>query len=149
MSQSEPVMSIGDKIAFVRKAAGLSQEAFARQIGIGRSAYQHYERNEHDVPSSVLTTLCKQFGIDPTWLLFDDGEKLISERGRGSLEISRYLCDFVEGRARRLGKTLTEQKKWEIIHIIADDFFEADGDLEQISSKCEETTDNLIRLVAA
>lgn len=142
-------MLIGDKIALIRKANGLSQEACSQRLGISRSAYQHYERNEHDVPASVIKKFCDEFEVDSTWLLFGDGEARINERNRGILEISRFLLAFVEQRARETRKDLPEEKKWEVVNFIAADFWGRRAEIERIAKDMEKRVDDIIYMMAA
>ncbi len=52
-------MTIGEKISFLRKRKGLSQEQVAEMIGISPQGYGKIERNETDVQYSRLEAIAK------------------------------------------------------------------------------------------
>ena len=149
MQRAKDTMLTGDKIALIRKAAGLSQEACSQRLGISRSAFQHYERNEHDVPASVIKRFCDEFGIDSTWLLFDDGDARIAERNQSICQITRFILEFVEDRASAAGKALSKSKKWEVVDFIASDFWSENSAPENVAKEIKEKVDNIIYLIAA
>lgn len=52
-------MTIGEKISFLRKRKGLSQEQVAEMIGISPQGYGKIERDETDVQYSRLESIAK------------------------------------------------------------------------------------------
>lgn len=68
-------MSVHDRLAEVRKDAGLTQTEFAERIKVSRRAYVNYERGEREIPSSLLLLLHDELSISPTWLLTGKGRK--------------------------------------------------------------------------
>lgn len=52
-------MIIGEKISFLRKRKGLSQEQVAEMIGISPQGYGKIERDETDVQYSRLEAIAK------------------------------------------------------------------------------------------
>jgi len=61
--------SIATRLESVRRAAGLTQAAFALQIGVPKRTYLGWERNEREPPISLLDALEREFGVDPIWLI--------------------------------------------------------------------------------
>lgn len=53
----------------VRQDSGLSQEAFSKRLGISRGAFQHYVKGAHDIPTSVIAALKREFDVDPYWMV--------------------------------------------------------------------------------
>jgi transcriptional regulator with XRE-family HTH domain len=58
---------IGTRIAQVRYP--LSQSKFADSLGIHKNTLIRYENEERLPDSSLLLRICKQYDVDPTWLL--------------------------------------------------------------------------------
>ncbi|MBE6048925.1 MAG: helix-turn-helix domain-containing protein [Clostridium sp.] len=54
-------MTIGEKIKKLRKDRGLTQENFAKEIGISRFSLINYERGARKVPEDVLKRICNVF----------------------------------------------------------------------------------------
>lgn len=71
-STNENILS-AKRFLSVRKAQNFSQQQFADELGISLRSEQNYERGERKIPSDVITTVAKKFGVDPLWLL--DGSK--------------------------------------------------------------------------
>lgn len=81
-------MTIGERIKHVRTLNKLSQEAFAKKIGIKGSAISLYESNERTVTETSIKSICREFQIDEEWLRtgkgkpekdFDTVDQLITE----------------------------------------------------------------------
>jgi len=84
--------TLGARIALVR--GHMTQEEFAKRLGIGRATLVRYEKNENDTPSSILQVLIKEFGADPQWLLLGVGESLKEEERREAILLSHFRhCD--------------------------------------------------------
>ena len=57
-----------DRIKDVRKAAGLNQTDFGKRVGVSLSAVQKWESGENVVSDSVIILICREFGVNETWL---------------------------------------------------------------------------------
>ncbi|MGL5839647.1 MAG: helix-turn-helix domain-containing protein [Sphingorhabdus sp.] len=66
-------MTIGQRFFEIRRRAGETQTEFAAKLGISQSALVTYERNDRDPPASAMVSLCKKYGVSPTWLLMGNG----------------------------------------------------------------------------
>lgn len=60
---------LGSRIAQLRKAAGLSQQAIADELGIAQQTYAHYEVGRLRMPMSLLPKLAERFGVGTDELL--------------------------------------------------------------------------------
>lgn len=60
--------TIGERIARVRKAAGLSQESFAQIGGVGRQTQIHYEKNDRSPDAAYLAGLASA-GYDVYYII--------------------------------------------------------------------------------
>jgi len=67
----EPRALVGQRIRDGRERLGLSQEAFAEQIGTSFQQVSRVERGEHDLRLSTLLLFAGGIGIDPSELLRD------------------------------------------------------------------------------
>ena len=141
--------SLGTKLAAIRTDLGMSQETFARALGVSRSAFQHYERDQHEVPASMLQEVCKKFGVSPIWLLLDDGAEVAAQQRRLHFGAAELLAEFVDKRAKTLNKMLTKSERGRIIEFLADEFFNPRMGISVVPDAFEEKVDNVIRLVAA
>ena len=61
--------TLGERIAALRKEAGLSQQAVADKLGIAQQTYAHYEVGRARMPVSLLPEFADLFGVGADELL--------------------------------------------------------------------------------
>jgi transcriptional regulator with XRE-family HTH domain len=61
--------ALGQRLAVLRKAAGLSQQAVADELGIAQQTLAHYEVGTARMPVSIVPTFAKLYGVDANELL--------------------------------------------------------------------------------
>lgn len=62
-------MSLGDRIRFLRKARGLTQEELTAKAKLGRNAVSRYENDSVDIPGRALVAICDALEVDPMELM--------------------------------------------------------------------------------
>ncbi|WOQ18841.1 helix-turn-helix transcriptional regulator [Raineyella sp. W15-4] len=62
---------MGQNLRSYRQARGLSQEAFADQLGVHRTYMGGLERGERNLTLQSLERLAEELGVDPVRLLQD------------------------------------------------------------------------------
>lgn len=102
-SQVESAALAGRLIA-LRRAAGLTQEDVAMQLGIGRSAYAYYETGGSLPTLDSLSRLATVFGVTTDYLL---GR---SELPAGHLAVGDVLSPEGEWRANALAALSKNEK---------------------------------------
>lgn len=68
-------MSMGDRLRQLRLERHLSQEEVARQVGITRSAYSHYEINNRHPVYETLIKLANYFNVSLDYIIGGAGAK--------------------------------------------------------------------------
>lgn len=66
--------ALGQRLKSLRKIRHLSQEAVAKELGIMRCTYYHYESGRTVPPAKTLYALARLYDISPDVLLYPDGE---------------------------------------------------------------------------
>ncbi|MBN8736346.1 MAG: helix-turn-helix transcriptional regulator [Xanthomonadales bacterium] len=108
--------ALGARLAAVRAATGLSQNAFAESLGVSPRAYVNYERGEREMPVALFRTLYEIRGIDPAWLLVGpEAEPVRALERQLDLELLEELMRIVEEALRRAHKTLKPAKKARLV----------------------------------
>ncbi|HEY8604518.1 helix-turn-helix transcriptional regulator [Tsuneonella suprasediminis] len=102
--------AMADRFEQIRRAEGLSQEAFARRLGISRGAYQHYSRGGREIPSSVLAALLDEFGVDPYWMLRGDERGVATDKEELLVENAVSIVRMLQGAYERQGLKLSNEK---------------------------------------
>lgn len=130
--------SLGDRLAALRKAAGLSQSDLADRLEISRSSYQYYERNERDMPSSLLLKLCQIFDDDAHRILIGGPSPLV-------LDQIEEIASLVEERLEDLDIDISAQARWRVISKVLKDNFRLRPAVTRSADSDE--IDNLLRMM--
>ena len=69
MAEPDVKVLFGRRVRQLRRATGVSQEAFAHQIGIDRSYFGSIERGERNVSLDNICLIAKGLGVPPAELL--------------------------------------------------------------------------------
>lgn len=107
-------LAIGGRLVAAREAQRLSQVEFAERLGISPRAYQNYERGEREMPTTVLTALHAEFGIDPLWVLVGPRKLTASTKP----DVLEEVIIGVETHLQRTHKKLTPAKKARLIKVL-------------------------------
>lgn len=132
------ISSLGERLAALRKAAGLSQSDLATRLEISRSSYQYYERNERDLPASLLLKLCQIFDDDAHRILTGSPSPLV-------LNQIEEIASLVEERLEDLDIDISAQARWRVISKVLKDNFR----LRPISAQSADSDeiDSLLRMI--
>lgn len=68
---------MNERIMELRKSLGLSQEAFAKRIGIKGSAMSLIEGGRRNITTQVITAICREFGVNEDWLRNGTGDMFL------------------------------------------------------------------------
>ena len=80
-----------DRIRKIRRDLDLTQQEFADRIGIKRGAIANYEIGRNAPTDSVVSLICREFGVSEEWLRNGTGE-MFAPDASGELEalVRRY-----------------------------------------------------------
>ena len=65
---------MNERIRLLRKHLGLTADAFGEAIGIVRSAVSNIESGRRQPTNQLITSICRQFNVNETWLRTGEGE---------------------------------------------------------------------------
>lgn len=69
-------MTFGERLQQARKEKGLTQEMVAEMIGVAKSTYTGYERNNREPDVFKIKRLVEVLGVNSSWLLgVEEGDK--------------------------------------------------------------------------
>lgn len=77
----------------VRKALGLTQDKFSKELGVSKPTYVRYELGEIWPNATMLSIMTTKYNIDLNWLLTGDGEMFLGliEMDERYRELYRYM----------------------------------------------------------
>ena len=104
---AEAAQGFGERLATLRKAAGITQTAFAEEIGISQRMMAYYEGPTAHPPANLLATMARTLGVSVDTLL---GLETSKRRAKATdTRLARRLLEI-----EKLGAT----EKRQIIQII-------------------------------
>jgi len=65
------------RIKAVRNALGMTQEEFAKRIGVKRNTIATYEMGRSTPSDAGITLICREFNINETWLRTGSGDMFL------------------------------------------------------------------------
>ena len=63
-----------ERLVFLRKDVGLSQEKFAQRLNISRGALANIEQRTRNLTNRVIADICREFEVNEDWLRNGTGE---------------------------------------------------------------------------
>ncbi len=64
---------MSERLQYIRLKNNLNQKEFSKKIGIPPTTYRGYEISSSIPNAEVLARICKQFNVNPSWLLLGEG----------------------------------------------------------------------------
>lgn len=109
---------MNERIMELRKSLGLSQEAFAKRIGIKGSAMSLIEGGRRNITTQVVTAICREFGVNEKWLREGVGDMYVEmSRAEMATEIVGAALntdnEFIINTFIALGRLTPD--KWEVV----------------------------------
>jgi len=125
--------SLGSRIKAIRATQNITQQDFAERIGISRGGLANYEVDRNVPIDAVIVSICREFGVNESWLRTGEGEMLRPvDRDE---EIAAFMGDVMCGETpdfrRRLIAVLAklDSSEWELLEKMA----------QKLAAECKET----------
>lgn len=85
---------MNERIKEIRKSLGLSQEDFAKQLGLkSRGKIANIEFGKIEVDNDFASLICKQYNVSEKWLQTGEGEMFLPELDEEAVFVSQLLSD--------------------------------------------------------
>ena len=111
-----------ERIKELRKALGLTQQKFADRIGVKQNTVAQYEIGRNPPTDTVVTLICREFGVKEEWLRTGAGPMFIEKsRDEGLAELfGKVLAGDPDFRLRLLSAMprLTKEQ-WAMLEEVA------------------------------
>lgn len=107
------------RIKELRKHVGLTQAEFGERLGIKQNTVAQYEIGRNMPTDTVVELLCREFGVNETWLRTGEGEMFIPVSR--DAQIAAFVGNAMKGEEnnfqRRLLAVLARlsAEEWELI----------------------------------
>ena len=107
------------RIKELRKHLGLTQPEFADRIHVERSSIAGYENGKRAPRDATIELICREFGVNETWLRTGEGEMVTVSTRDAELAafMGRVLADWPGSIRRRMIYALSrlDESGWEVI----------------------------------
>lgn len=99
---------MGERLKELRKKLGLTQEEFAKRLGIKRNAVTNYEVGRNDPADLIVSLICREFSVNESWLRFGEGEIFIEKTKDEQIEdmVNEIMVEKPEDFRRRFVRAL-------------------------------------------
>lgn len=94
------VATFGDRLAGAREAAGLSQEQFAKRLGVRLTTVEAWEDDASEPRANRLQMMAGMLNVSIRWLLTGEGEGLDAPASPGTLSDTAQVALKDLGRIR-------------------------------------------------
>ena len=126
---------MNERIKEIRLSFGLTQVEFGRRIGVKQSAVTGYENGNLQPLDTVITSICREFGVNETWLRTGEGPQFVEVTRAEQIQqmVDDIMRDHPEAFRRRFVTALAglDDKGW----IALENFIDSITDQEEIDTR--------------
>lgn len=114
---------MNERIKLLRKTLGLNQTDFGERIGVKQGSVAGYESGARVPLDAVVTSICREFNVNETWLRTGEGE-MLNPVSRDE-QIVDFMGDILKNESdsfrRRFIAALSklDESEWEVLEKIA------------------------------
>lgn len=90
---------MNERIKVLRKALGLSQEAFGKRLGVTKAAISRIEHGYYEPTNQMILTICRMFYVNEDWLRTGNGgtDKIFLSQTADE-EYLNYCVELADGK---------------------------------------------------
>lgn len=122
---------MNERLKELRKSLGLTQQEFAERLGIKRNAVANYEVGRNAPADMVISLICREFGVNETWLRTGDGPQFVELTRAEEIQkmVDDIMRDHPEAFRRRFVTALAalDENGWIALEKFIDTFIDQNG----------------------
>lgn len=113
---------MNERLKLLRRELQLNQTEFGNRLGLKQSAVANYENGTRQPLDTVITSICREFGVSEQWLRTGEGEMFVP-RTKNQV-ITDFMADLVmedDSFKKRIIEALAQldARDWEELERIA------------------------------
>ena len=112
------------RIKEVRLKFGLTQVEFGKRIGVKQSAVTGYESGNRQPLDTIITSICREFGVNETWLRTGEGPQFVELTRTEEIQkmVDDIMYDRPESFRRRFVASLAalDESGWDALEKFID-----------------------------
>lgn len=115
-----------DRIKLIRQNAGMTQQEFAKQIGVSRNTIATYETSVRVPIDAIVLSICREFNINETWLRTGEGSMYMEENP--DFLLSKWFGEILGEDSSSFKKQLIlalsqmSEREWSLLQNFVDTF---------------------------
>lgn len=126
---------MNERIRELRLVLGLNQSEFGARIGLRQTSIANYEKGLRQPLDAVITSICREFGVNEEWLRTGEGPQFIEITRAEQIQqmVDDIMRDHPEAFRRRFVTALAglDDKGW----IALENFIDSITDQEEIDQR--------------
>lgn len=118
---------MNERIKELRKYLNMNQEEFGARIGVKRSTITNYETGDRVPLDTVVSSICKEFGVSEVWLRTGEGDMMraMSREEELSAMMGKLLTCEPSFKHRLISVLLRmDEGEWEMLERKANELLE-------------------------
>lgn len=116
-------MTEGQRVYTLRKKLNLTQEKFAKPLGVGKAAISNIEKDIRNITDQMAISICREYDVSEEWLKDGIGEMFVplSRSEKIAQFAGRLMKDEEDSFKRQLVELLAEldEAEWQMLANIA------------------------------
>ena len=110
---------MNSRIKMIRTKNDMTQDEFGKRIGSARNTIANYENGNRVPSNAVITSICREFNVNETWLRTGEGEMFLpiereTDIARLTMQLLTEESDSFKNRLISALARLSEEE-WEVI----------------------------------
>jgi transcriptional regulator with XRE-family HTH domain len=110
---------MNSRIKMIRTKNDMTQDEFGKRIGSARNTIANYENGNRVPSNAVITSICREFNVNETWLRTGEGEMFLpiereTDIARLTMQLLTEESDSFKNRLISALSRLSEEE-WEVI----------------------------------
>lgn len=129
-------MTINERIRYLRKEKlKITLDAFGKKVGVTKAAVSDIERGRNNVTDQMFNSICREFGVNETWLRTGEGPQFIEITRAEQIQkmVDDIMRDHPEAFRRRFVTALAalDESGW----IALENFIDSISDQKEIDTR--------------
>lgn len=115
-------MTVGERIKYVRKEKGITQQELADALDLKQNTIATYEMDRTRPSERTLKSICAKFGVNYLWIADEDGEPFVKiDRDEEIMDFVNRLIRGEDSFKTRLVSVLAnlEEDEWMLLEKMA------------------------------
>ncbi len=116
-------MDIYERVKYIRKEKGLTQEEFAKGLGLTRIVISNIELKKVEPKENFLDFVCKVYGVNREWLYNEEGDpfKTSTPSQKMTAFVGELVADEEEPFKRQMVELLADltPDEWKLLEKMA------------------------------